>query len=102
MRRYNNFVIPLIVGFWIQPAEACHRYSRWHYPWKQTCTVTALAPRTRLPHARIDVAAPPLKPASIAVKKVDMPLPDLTAPQGGEPDEEMRMRLILRARAEPL
>jgi hypothetical protein len=29
----------LLIG--AQPAVACHRFSRWHYPWAQRCWVTA-------------------------------------------------------------
>jgi hypothetical protein len=26
-----------------QPAEACHRFARWNYPWPQRCRVTPLS-----------------------------------------------------------
>jgi hypothetical protein len=82
-------------------ASACHRFSRWYYPYRQSCRVTALAPRMRfrLPRARINIhlvteATPPHR---IATSVPDIPLPDLVDIDWGHPpDEDTRGRLLLR------
>lgn len=75
------------------PAEAaaCHRYSRWYYPWPQTCRVKA-----PLAYAR---ASRPLVKAVVEPPDRDIPLPALARDDclGGEADETTRGRLMLRA-----
>ncbi len=44
----NHFLLPaLALGtalFSIQPADACHRFHTWRYPWPQRCGVAVPAP----------------------------------------------------------
>jgi hypothetical protein len=69
----------------VQPGSACHRFSRWHYPWPQPCNVNGILP-------------------SAAMRKLPqpaMPLPDLTPIVAGEDaDEATRVHLLLRAALE--
>jgi hypothetical protein len=69
----------------VEPGSACHRYSRWYYPWPQPCNVNGVlssAAAGKLPQPGI-------------------PLPDLTPIGAGEDaDEATRGRLLLRAALE--
>lgn len=88
MRRAIIAALAMLVA--IDTASACHRFSRWYYPYRQTCRVTALAPASIRSRARIDVALPVPRPIGI-------PLPDLTNIDWGQlPDDELRGRLLLR------
>jgi hypothetical protein len=76
-------VTPLLLLTLVEPASACHRFSRWHYPWPQQCNVV-------------------LPPASAGkVPEPEIPLPALT-PNGKDEgaDEATRARLLLRATLE--
>lgn len=53
------------------PAEACHRFSVWHYPYAQRCSSRV---------AQIEMPAPPSKPLDYFETKApekDIPLPSL-------------------------
>jgi hypothetical protein len=85
----------------IDTASACHRFSRWYYPYRQSCRVTALAPRSalRLPRARINVSLPRPAPPHVRTPPffVLIPLPDLANIDWGHPpDDDTRGRLLLR------
>ena len=69
----------------VQPGSACHRYSRWYYPWPQPCKANRV-----LPSATVGKFRQP-----------GIPLPDLTPIGAGEDaDEATRARLLLRATLE--
>ena len=69
-------------------SAACHRYSIWHYPWPQQCQRDEVYP-TKTIHAQPEA---PLTP----VKEIAQPLlTDIV--WGNAPDEDMRVRLMLRA-----
>jgi hypothetical protein len=85
IRLMRLVVAPLLLLTLVEPASACHRFSRWHYPWPQRCKVDAVLPPT----------APETVPQS------EIPLPDLTPiGKGQEADEAMRARLLLRGTLE--
>jgi hypothetical protein len=78
-------VAPLLLLTLVEPASACHRFSRWRYPWPQRCNVV--------------VVLPPSAPET--VPQPEIPLPDLTPiGKGEEADEATRARLLLRAALE--
>jgi hypothetical protein len=78
-------VASLLLLTLVEPAPACHRFSRWNYPWPQRCSVRPVSPA-----AAVDKLPRP-----------EFPLPDLTPiGKGGEADEDMRARLLLRAALE--
>jgi hypothetical protein len=79
----RRLVIAALLIAAADPALACHRFSVWHFPWPQRCSVVA-EPRPAQPKASTSD---------------DMPLPDLSPITGEEPDEQTRARLIMRARA---
>ena len=88
-----------------QPVEAaaCHRYSRWSYPFPQRCGVVVKSARfsdlvasaRRQPNLNNRPFRQPHRPTS----EPDIPLPSLarTDCDGGEADEATRGRLLLRA-----
>lgn len=85
MRRAALSAIAILAA---QPAEACHRFHIWKYPWRQTCRVTALAPTGIRSLQKIEV---------VPVER-EIPLPSLTdIDWGTSPDDELRGRLWLRA-----
>ena len=55
------------------PAAACHRFSRWHYPWAQRCSVErAPTPRlVRIAAREIEPAPQPPEPPARAVEPID-------------------------------
>lgn len=63
-----------LVSFGASAQAACHRYSKWYYPWPQKCKTTTQA--VYEPVARLPVI-PPLPPAF--ERDEEIPLPDLTA-----------------------
>jgi hypothetical protein len=75
-------VASLVLLTLVEPAPACHRLSRWNYPWPQRCSVKPVSP-----------------PATVA-KEPEFPRPDLTPTGGGDADEDMRARLLLPATLE--
>jgi hypothetical protein len=58
----------LLVGAAIQPAQACHRFTHWAYPWPQRCGLIAkperqarlAPPRSAPPEVREIVVTPDL------------------------------------------
>jgi hypothetical protein len=80
-------------------AAACHRYSRWLYPFPQRCGVVVksvkysalVAPPQRQPNPNYEPFRQP--------PERDMLLPGLASADldGGEADEASRARLLLRA-----
>jgi hypothetical protein len=101
----------IVRGLWLTlalfgsaPVEAasCHRYSRWYYPWPQSCGVARQM--VRLAHAaphKIIVAA---GRNDFAPNRNDfeIPLPSLARADldGGEADEATRAHALLRAALE--
>jgi hypothetical protein len=78
------------------PAEACHRFSVWKYPWPQRC---GLAPTTIARHAARRAAPKLIFPPS---QEVAIPLPTLEAIDwGAVADDDARGRLELKAILEP-
>ena len=76
---------PLLLLTLVEPASACHRFSRWYYPWPQRCNV--------------DLVLPPA--SSAKAPQPEIPLPDLTPiGKGQDADEATRARLLLRATLE--
>jgi hypothetical protein len=76
---------PLLALTPVEPASACHRFSRWYYPWPQRCNV--------------DVVLPPA--SSAKAPQPEIPLPNLTPiGKGQDADEATRARLLLRATIE--
>lgn len=39
----------------VQPADACHRFQRWKYPWPQHCGVAVQIPRPAIQTSNDDV-----------------------------------------------
>lgn len=72
------------------PAWAgCHRFSIWHYPWRQTCRVTPIIP--------VAFEAPLPEP-----RPIEIPIPSLTdIDWGSPPDDDTRGRLMLRTTLQP-
>lgn len=99
MRRAICAAIVMMLA--VDTADACHHYSRWFYPRRQSCRVTALAPRSamRLPRVRIKIgltARLPL-PHRVATPVPEILLPDLANIEWGKlPDDEALGRLMLR------
>jgi hypothetical protein len=52
----------LLVGATIQPAQACHRFTRWHFPWPQRCGLIVKPER----QARLT----PTRPAPAEVREI--------------------------------
>lgn len=50
-----------------QPAEACHRFSRWYYPYKQRCSV--VTPSNHDWYVEI-TKLPPLDDRGIAIEQL--------------------------------
>ena len=80
------------------PVEACHKFSRWHYPWPQRCAVFVkqeggVAP-ARTEHPRL----PKFEKAPGAVAPVTGgALPTLEIDWGAPGDDRLRGIAILRA-----
>jgi hypothetical protein len=88
---------PFVLLMAVDTADACHRFRVWNYPTRQTCRVTALAPKSafRLPRAKINVSLN--MPTRPVVLPPAIPLPDLANIEWGQlPDDELRGRLLLR------
>ena len=78
------------------PAEACHRFSVWNYPWRQSC---GFIPKT-VPKIGIDKRSPLRVARNLATttSRPEIPLPALEPIDWGQPaDEEARGRLELKA-----
>ena len=77
-------------------AAACHRYSRWYYPWAQSCGVPRTPLRVRHEPPFVPLGRGPSGP------DLDIPLPSLTSADlvGGEADEATRAHALLRAALE--
>jgi len=55
-----------------EPAAACHRFSRWHYPWAQRCSSGAFDARTpRLVRIAVREIEPAPQPPARAVEPID-------------------------------
>lgn len=78
MKRAIIAVISVLpIGLFCTDAYACHKFSRWRYPWPQSCrTVIAYVPKP--------VARPVV---------LDIPIPDLSADWGGTMDTELELQL---------
>lgn len=81
-----------LVSFGTTANAACHRYSKWYYPWPQKCKATTQAAYE--PVARLPVI-PPLPPV-FDKDKEDIPLPDLTAVGSEEINKELQEELERR------
>jgi hypothetical protein len=53
----------LIVGATAQPAQACHKFTRWNFPWPQRCGLIVKPER----QARLVRPAPPERAPDIVV-----------------------------------
>jgi hypothetical protein len=62
-------------------------YSRWYYPWKQTCGVYARS------HTRTVALVKSDPPIPVAAPVDDIPLPDMSADWGGAMDTELELSL---------
>jgi hypothetical protein len=98
MRNKVALAALLICAFGAQPANACHRFARWYYPWPQQCggrvnRVMPVAMRVYRPDILL-----PLPPAKDA--DAEIPLPDLDFKVCGDPDERTAGLLLLRAKME--
>jgi hypothetical protein len=62
-------LIVVLIALAAWPADACHRYAVWRYPYPQQCNVRVaqLAPAPE----------PPPKPIDLQADGVDIPLPSL-------------------------
>jgi hypothetical protein len=90
-------------------AAACHRYSRWYYPWPQSCGAQIRA-NSRKPVKvanRLSTVANRLATVSPEIrddfgKDPTIALPSLARADfdGGEADEPTRARLLLRVALE--
>jgi hypothetical protein len=80
-------------------AAACHRFSVWHYPWRQSCGV-AVKHQIRTISYKFSRTRP--KGAPALPDAPAMPLPSLARADLDEPeaDEAARARLLLRAALE--
>ena len=85
-------------------AAACHHYSRWFYPWRQSCFFASHAshPLLQIRNAQgTERAQSVIAGNSIAAQppERDMPLPSLTDADWsqGAIDDQSRGRLLLRA-----
>jgi hypothetical protein len=76
------------------PASACHRFSRWSYPWPQRCSA---APAQRPPLVR--VAAREIEPPKPAPGPAE-PIPSLPAPSNEDLAAEERAQAIERLKIE--
>ena len=95
----------ILALFAANPAAAnCHLFSVWRYPWAQRCGVARQMvrgmPRSPL-HVRSEAPfASEAKPPSL--REAEIPLPSLARADcdGGEADEAIRARVLLRAALE--
>lgn len=79
-----GLALALIVAGGASPAEACHRFSVWKYPWPQQCAAA-------VPNFPILSRISGKRPSPI-------PLPALEPIDWGQPaDDEARARIELRA-----
>ena len=88
--------LALAIALLPAPAEACHRFSVWHYPWAQRCGVI---PKT-VPKIGIDKQTPLRVARNLATTTSwpEIPLPSLLTIDWGQPaDDDARGRLELKA-----
>ena len=84
--------LALAIALLPAPAEACHRFSVWKYPWAQRCGVI---PKT-VPKIGIG-KQPPLRGAR-NLARPELPLPSrLTIDWGQTADDDARGRMELKA-----
>ena len=78
-------------------AAACHRYSRWYYPWPQRCGILRPMRPIASPHQN-----EMREQREQAEQSFEIPLPSLARADvdGGEADEPTRARLLLRVALE--
>ena len=60
----KKLALLLTIVFVVAPSEAdaCHRFSKWSYPWPQRCSVESFRLRVLpLPPERIEIALPALE-----------------------------------------
>jgi hypothetical protein len=94
MRNKVALFAGLICALGASDAQACHRFSRWYYPWRQQCGTTAYRP---IAYKR--VYEPPQLPAP-PVKDIEIPLPDLEFSPCPPASDEATGRILLRATLE--
>lgn len=84
----------LVSSILIQPAEACRKYSRWHYPWPQSCRTLKFAALALIPKRPPERQLPaPLPPEH------EFLIPDMSSIEWGQTLDERTIGLI-RLRAE--
>ena len=86
MRTLAAVLLTGVIYAHAQPVYACHKYSRWYYPYPQRCGIYARAsvPVRVLPSG----VNPPVRPAP------DLPLPDMSATWAGAMDTPAELELI--------
>jgi hypothetical protein len=98
--RKSAFAAILVLLALEAPADACHRFAVWHFPYRQSCGV---AERMRY---RAQAMAVPMAPRPIAARAIhkaiaaapEIPLPDLRDIEWGAiAVESDRARLMLKA-----
>lgn len=80
----------LFAALYPQPAEACHRFSRWYYPEPQRCKGGVKHDLVYRVYTDPPTPAPPPAPVE---RKVDIPLPDMDAQWGGAMDTELDLQM---------
>jgi hypothetical protein len=81
--RLGRNIIVIYFCLLSQTAQACHKYSIWHYPWTQKCDA-------RVHVVNVPQVLPP-------IRDNDIPLPSLDDNWNeGAPDDELKARLMLR------
>ena len=86
--------LALAIALLPAPAEACHRFSVWKYPWRQSCGFIPI------PKIGIDKRSPLRVARNLAptTSWPEIPLPALEPIDWGqEADDEARGRIELRA-----
>ena len=84
-RYWSTFSVALVILLGIAPANACHRFARWHYLFPQRCS-GAYVKQIRL---EIPLVFPP--------ERTEIPLPTLD--WSACPDGDDRLRGIAKLRA---
>lgn len=75
------------------PAAACHRFSRWHYPWPQPCGLSTHAPRYVV--SAPEPVFPPIRPDFMDDDEIPLPALSAADVRGCEADDLTRGRLLL-------
>lgn len=93
----TGLVLVFLISMGATNAEACHRFSRWYYPFPQRCDTRFL--KHDLVY-RVSDHAPPVRPDIKPDPDTEIPLPDMAAVWTGDNKElqeelDRRKALIL-------